>query len=134
MILSIFLSDCSNSIINTEKLDEMDFNRTYAISEALEKTTAAVSELRTLTPKLPELPNVNLQSAFRDLTGLTAGLPQHTQALAGIATKFGSALTAGGFSLDTLVSDASSAIGAGTSLSASIPNFVRGLWSVNTSK
>jgi len=29
---------CSNSIITTEKLDEMDFNRTYAISEALEKT------------------------------------------------------------------------------------------------
>ena len=34
---------------------------------------AAVGELRTLTPKLPELPSGNLQSAFRDLTGLTAG-------------------------------------------------------------
>ena len=85
--------------------------------------TAAVSELRTLTPKLPELPSVGLQPLLSGLSGLAAGLPQHTQALADITTKFGSALTAGGFSLDTLVSSASSAIGAGTSLSASIPNF-----------
>ena len=78
---------------------------------------------RNMTPKLPELPNVGLQPLLSGLSGLVAGLPQHTQALAGIATKFGSALTAGGFSLDTLVSDAASAIGAGTSLSAKIPNF-----------
>ena len=94
-----------------------------AAAEALEKTTSAISELRTLTPKLPELPSVGLQPLLSGLSGLAAGLPQHTQALADITTKFGSALTAGGFSLDTLVSSASSAIGAGTSLSASIPNF-----------
>ena len=102
-------------------LDGVDASTLAATAEA--NIRAAVNELRTLTPKLPELPNVNLQAQLKGLSGLTAGLPQHTQALADITTKFGSALTAGGFSLDTLVSSASSAIGAGTSLSASIPNF-----------
>jgi hypothetical protein len=84
---------------------------------------AAVGELRTLTPKLPELPSVNLQAQLSGLSGLAAGLPQHTQALADIATKFGSALTAGGFNLNTLVSDAASAVTGGKSLSGIIPNF-----------
>ena len=103
--------------------DGLEVDASAIAATASTDITSAISELRTLTPKLPELPSVNLQAQLSGLSGLTAGLPQHTQTLAGIATKFGSALTAGGFSLDTLVSSASSAIGAGTSLSASIPNF-----------
>ena len=103
--------------------DGLEVDASAIAATASTDITAAVSELRTLTPKLPELPSVNLQAQLSGLSGLAAGLPQHTQALADITTKFGSALTAGGFSLDTLVSSASSAIGAGTSLSASIPNF-----------
>ena len=103
--------------------DGLEVDASAIAATASTDITAAVSELRTLTPKLPELPSVNLQAQLSGLSGLAAGLPQHTQALADIATKFGSALTASGFSLDTLVSDAASAIGAGTSLSAKIPNF-----------
>ena len=103
--------------------DGLEVDASAIAATASTDITSAISELRTLTPKLPELPAGNLQAQLSGLSGLTAGLPQHTQALAGIATKFGSALTAGGFNLDTLVSDAASAIGAGTSLSASIPNF-----------
>ena len=103
--------------------DFLEVDASAIAATASTDITSAISELRTLTPKLPELPSVNLQAQLKGLSGLTAGLPQHTQALADITTKFGSALTAGGFSLDTLVSSASSAIGAGTSLSASIPNF-----------
>jgi hypothetical protein len=95
-----------------------------ALKTTLEgEVTDLVGELRTLTPKLPELPSVNLQAQLSGLSGLTAGLPQHTQALADITTKFGPALTAGGFKLDTLVTDALSAVTGGESLSASIPNF-----------
>ena len=103
--------------------DGLEVDASAIAATASTDITSAISELRTLTPKLPELPSVNLQAQLSGLSGLAAGLPQHTQALADITTKFGSALTAGGFSLDTLVSSASSAIGAGTSLSASIPNF-----------
>ena len=103
--------------------DGLEVDASAIAATASTDITSAISELRTLTPKLPELPSVNLQAQLSGLSGLVAGLPQHTQALAGIATKFGSALTASGFSLDTLVSDAASAIGAGTSLSAKIPNF-----------
>ena len=103
--------------------DGLEVDASAIAATASTDITSAISELRTLTPKLPELPSVGLQPLLSGLSGLAAGLPQHTQALADITTKFGSALTAGGFSLDTLVSDAASAIGAGTSLSASIPNF-----------
>ena len=85
--------------------------------------TSLVADLKAMIPELPALPNVNLQAQLTSLSGLSIGSGQHNTLLADIATKFDSALTASGFSLDTLVSDASSAIGAGTSLSASIPNF-----------
>jgi hypothetical protein len=103
--------------------DGLEVDASAIAATASTDITAAVGELRTLTEKLPELPDVNLQSQLSSLSGLIPGSGQHTQALADITTKFGSALTTSGFSLDTLVSDASSAIGAGTSLSASIPNF-----------
>ena len=103
--------------------DGLEVDASAIAATASTDITAAVSELRTLTPKLPELPNVNLQSQLKGLSGLAAGLPQHTKALADIATKFGDALTTSGFSLNTLVSDALSAVTSGTSLSAKIPNF-----------
>ena len=54
---------------------------------------------------------------------MTIGSAQHTNLLADITTKFGSELTAGGYSLDTLVTIAAAAILGGTSLCSSIPNF-----------
>jgi hypothetical protein len=103
--------------------DGLEVDASAIAATASTDITAAVSELRNLTPKLPELPNVNLQSQLSSLSGIAAGLPQHTQLLADITTKFGDALATSGFSLDTLVSDAFSAVTAGTSLSAKIPNF-----------
>jgi hypothetical protein len=103
--------------------DGLEFDASTLAATASTDITSTISELRTLTPQLPELPSVNLQSQLSGLSGLVAGSTQHTQALADIAGKFGSALTTSGFSLDTLVSDALSAVTAGTSLSASIPNF-----------
>jgi len=103
--------------------DALEFDASTLAATASTDITSAISELRTLTPQLPELPSVNLQSQLSGLSGLVAGSTQHTQALADITTKFGSALTAGGFKLDTLVTDALSAVTGGESLSASIPNF-----------
>ena len=88
--------------------DGLEVDASAIAATASTDITSAISELRTLTPKLPELASGNLQAQLSGLSGLTAGLPQHTQALAGIATKFGPALTE--FDLDKLVGDALSAV------------------------
>ena len=85
--------------------------------------TSLLDEVKGLQPELPSLPDVNLQSELTSLTGLTAGSFEHGTLLAEITTKFGSALTTGGFSMDTLVSDAASAITGGTDLCGAVPNF-----------
>ena len=85
--------------------------------------TALVADIKVMVPELPALPNINLQAQLTSLSGLTIGSSQHNTLLADITTKFGSELTAGGYSLDTLVTTAAAAISGGTSLCSSIPNF-----------
>jgi len=85
--------------------------------------TSLVADLKAMIPELPALPNVNLQAQLTSLSGLSVGSGQYNTLLADLTTKFGSALTAGGFSLDTLVSDAASAITGGTDLCSAVPNF-----------
>ena len=85
--------------------------------------TSLVSDLRSLIPELPALPDTNLQSQLTSLSGLIPGSDQHKTLLADVTSKFGSGLTAGGFSLDSLVSDAKSAITGGTDLCSAVPNF-----------
>ena len=85
--------------------------------------TSAISQLRALVPQIPTLPNINLQSQLTSLAGLVAGSSPHTALLSKITSDFGSALTTGGYSLDTLVSSAVSAVGSATSLSGIVPNF-----------
>jgi len=85
--------------------------------------TSLVSDLKSMIPELPALPDVNLQGQLTSLAGLSAGSGQYKRLLADVTSKFGSGLTAGGFSLDTLVSDAASAITGGTDLCSAVPNF-----------
>ena len=88
--------------------------------------TAITGDLRGLMPALPALPDINLQAGLTSLSALSVGSDKHTALLNDITSNFGSALSAGGFSLDTLVSNASSAVGAGDTLSGIVPNFVKG--------
>ena len=92
---------------------------TAAISSKLESVTG---DLRSLVPEGFSVPNVNLQGQLQSLSGLT-DVTQSANLLASITADFGDALSASGFSLDTLVSDAASAFGSGDSLSGLIPNF-----------
>ena len=85
--------------------------------------TSLVSDLKALVPELPALPDVNLQGQLTSLSGLAAGSGAHNTLLASVTSKFGSGLSAGGFSLDSLVSDAASAISGGTDLCGAVPNF-----------
>ena len=79
-------------------------------------------DLRSLVPEGFSVPNVNLQGQLQSLSGLT-DVTQSANLLASITTDFGDALSASGFSLDTLVSDAKSAFDSGNTLSGVVPNF-----------
>ena len=92
---------------------------TSAISSQLESVTG---DLRSLVPEGFSVPNVNLQGQLQSLSGLT-DITQSANLLSSITADFGDALSASGFSLDTLVSDAASAFGLGDTLSGTIPNF-----------
>ena len=88
--------------------------------------TSLTGDLRGLMPPIPTLPDINLQAGLTSLSGLVEGSDKHTALLNDITSNFGSALSAGGFSLDTLVSNATTAVGAGDTLSGIVPNFVKG--------
>ena len=85
--------------------------------------TSLVGDLKAIIPELPALPDINLQAELTSLTGLDIGSGEHNALLADITSKFGNALTTGGFSLDSLVSDAASLLGGGGSLCSGVPNF-----------
>ena len=87
--------------------------------------TSLTGDLRSIMPPIPALPDINLQAGLTSLSGLSVGSDRHTTLLNDITSNFGSELSAGGFSLDTLVSNASTAVGAGNALSGIVPNFVK---------
>ena len=84
---------------------------------------AVTAELRKAIVEIPTLPNVNLQSQLTSLSRLPPGSFAHVALLAAIALKFGDGLKAGGYSLDTLVSDATKAIAGSLDLCSAVPNF-----------
>ena len=85
--------------------------------------TALVSASNEIMTALPALPDINLQAQLTSLSGLTPGTDQYVKLLADITSKFDSALTDGGYSLPTLVSDAATAITEGLNVSSVVPNF-----------
>ena len=94
-----------------------------AATAAIGSELSALSgELRSLVPQGFALPNINLQSQLESLSGLVDPT-QAANLLASITTSFGTELSASGFNLDTLVSDAAAAVTGGKSLSFDIPNF-----------
>ena len=107
----------------TSAIDGLEVDAS-ALKTTLDTDVASlVTDLKAMIPELPSLPNVNLQAELTSLSGLSAGSFEHGTLLAEITTKFGSALTASGFSLDSLVSDAAAAITGGTDLCSAVPNF-----------
>jgi hypothetical protein len=84
--------------------------------------TSLKTELRDFMPELPALPDINLQSQLSSLSGLDVGSGKYNTLLSSITDSFGTAVTASGSSLDTLVSDAASAVAGGNTLSGIVPN------------
>ena len=107
----------------TSALDGLEVDASTLKSTLDTDVTALVSDLKAMIPELPALPEVNLQGQLTSLSGMAVGSGAHNTLLADITSKFGSALTAGGFSLDKLVSDAAAAISGGANLCSAVPNF-----------
>ena len=116
------IQDKFESLIS-DALDSLESEASALASSATSAFNDLESDLRSLIPELPALPDTNLQAQLTSLSGLIPGSAQHKTLLADITTKFDSALTTSGLSLDTLVSDAKSAITGGTDLCSAVPNF-----------
>ena len=76
-----------------------------------------------MIPTLSSFPSLNLQAEITSLAALAPASGAYAAKLASIGTSFGGAISTGGYSLDSIVSDGASALaGAIGSLSAAIPN------------
>ena len=96
-------------------------------SELTGSLSVLEADIKGLIPELPEIPDVSLISEIQNLVSLPTGSLSSLTSLANIKLKFGDALDEAGFSLDSLVSDATSAFSGGIDLcGGGIPNFVIG--------
>ena len=85
------------------------------------------ADIKGLIPELPEIPDISLISEIQSLVSLPAGSLASLTSLANITSQFGDALSQAGFSLDSLVSDATAAFSGGIDLcGGGLPNFVIG--------
>ena len=76
-----------------------------------------------MIPTLSSFPSLNLQAEITSLAALAPASGAYAAKLASIGTSFGSAISAGGYSLDSIASAGASALaGATGSLSTAIPN------------
>ena len=96
-------------------------------SELTASLSVLEADIKGLIPELPDIPDVSLISQIQGLVALPAGSLASLGALANITSQFGDALSQAGFSLDSLVSDATAAFSGGIDLcGGGIPNFVIG--------
>jgi len=109
-------------IVKDDVLAGLEVDASALASTLSTDLTSLTSELRDFMPELPALPDINLQSQLSSLSGLDVGSSQYNTLLGSITENFGTALTSAGSSLDSLVSDAASAVAGGDTLSGIVPN------------
>jgi len=109
------------STANTMK-EQIQADASVASSAIGSDLSALTGELRSLIPQGAALPNINLQSQLSSLASISDPT-QSANLLSSITSNFGTELSASGFNLDTLVSNAKTAVAGGNSLSKTIPNF-----------
>ena len=80
-------------------------------------------DLRSLVSVLQTIKALNLQSEITALLGMSPASSAYINKLADIAGKFGTGLSAGGYSLDSLISGALSDLSLGLDLCGNVPNF-----------
>lgn len=79
-------------------------------------------DVQKMIPALPTVEGLSLPDQMNNLLAMGAGSLDYTAQLASITKNFGPSLTAAGYSLDSIVSEATSALGGGLDICGSIPN------------
>ena len=109
--------------IEKDVMSKLEVDASVLTSSLSTDLTDLKAKTGDMIPELPSLPAVNLQAEITSLAALSPGSGEYIAKIASITTSFGSAISAGGYSLDSIVSDGASALaGATGSLAAAIPN------------
>ncbi len=104
------------------KLEDLASNLTSELDPEL---IDVLAKTRVMIPSIPSIPNINLQAEIANLAALLPSSGEYVAKLASIKTSFGAAISAGGYDLDSIVSDGVAALNSEIgSLAAAIPNMV----------
>jgi hypothetical protein len=104
------------------KLEALASNLTSELDPEL---IDVLAKTRVMIPPIPSIPDINLQAEIANLAALSPSSGEYAAKLASIKTSFGAAISAGGYDLDSIVSDGVAALNSDIgSLAASIPNMV----------
>ena len=109
--------------IAKDVMGKLEVDASALASSLTTDLTDLAAKTKDMIPELPSLPAVNLQAEITSLAALAPASGEYAAKLASITTSFGGAISTGGYSLDSIVSDGASALkGATGSLAAAIPN------------
>ena len=109
--------------IEKDVMSKLEVDASVLTSSLSTDLTDLKAKTGDMIPELPSLPAVNLQAEITGLAALSPGSGEYIAKIASITTSFGSAISAGGYNVDSIVSDGISSLAGDTgSLSAAIPN------------
>ena len=109
--------------IEKDVMSKLEVDASALASSLSTDLTDLKAKTGNMIPELPSLPAVNLQAEITGLADLVPASGAYVAKLASITTSFGSAISSGGYNLDSIVSDGASALVGDTgSLAAAIPN------------
>jgi len=109
--------------IEKDVMSKLEVDASVLTSSLSTDLTDLKAKTGDMIPELPSLPAVNLQAEITSLAALSPGSGEYIAKIASITTSFGSAISAGGYNVDSIVSDGISSLAGDTgSLSAAIPN------------
>ena len=109
--------------IEKDVMSKLEVDASALSSSLTTALTDLAAKTKNMIPEIPSLPAVNLQAEITGLAVLAPASGEYAAKLASITTSFGSAIAAGGYNLDSIVSDGISSLAGDTgSLAAAIPN------------
>ena len=124
---------CGQSVEFGNILDKFD-NLEAQITSGLESSASALAaslntnlnlldlDVQKMIPPLPTVEGLSLTDQINNLLAMGVGTTAYTSQLASITNSFGASLTGAGYNLDSIISEATSALGGGLDICGSIPN------------
>jgi len=114
--------------IEKDVMSKLEVDASALASSLTADFTDLKAKTLSMIPKLPSLPSLNLQAEITSLATLAPTSGAYAVKLASIGTSFGGAISAGGYSLDSVVSSGASALKESANIAAGgIPSLTGGL-------